>query len=746
MTAHGKSSLKILFLCVFLCIMTAVSAQSTRDSRIISPCPGTWGNMQSLVVQAGTGCDVYYSMTEVNPLVLGIAYDGPVMLDQTGNCSVAVSIVDPDGTSTTSIISYTVKPDSVPIPAFRTTTGPVISVKSGDSFSVPSDIVWTVSSASFTGTDSGREQHRGGAIALEGNVSSAYYAELLVQSDRSQYRYILSVTGTPEAGSTLTPVPAVEDIEFSQWNWVRFYQGEAVLYSIDDEPWRQTTKPVYLDRTVDHTLNWKLVSPVTTRTGEVLPVEGHTLFLPAKPVLTGLPAKGFSQTGVSVSTRDNEYQLSYPAENGTACYTDTWYADVLTGDSRGFSQTFTLYYRGIKQGVISGSFIIDKSAPSKPEIITSTTGVFSRNPVLLQVRSDATVYSKVSAVEQVRDGFSLDSYYGLLPAIADLQNSEEALVALFGNAPEHMDLLRCGYSQNYDDTLFLEPAEDGAVLYLVSSLARDPAGNISGLSFYHVVIDDANYYISSAAGDDSLPAGFMDNPYHSVSEALSASAGKDNPRLFISGVVAASSDILINRDCTITGIGGSGIRFTRDSVLSVFNAAVTCSHLRIEKKLSDKTASVTQSNLILVQNGRAAFHYCDILANMGDSGTGILATDSTLNLRNSLVSLQAATYGCAVSCESSDINLSETQVFVSAKTCSGVTQFRNACRLQNSEIQLSGSLVQAVSLSDAYGDFSDCTFTDTLRSESSWALWAGGDSAYSLSGCKGSGFKALVAE
>jgi len=746
MTAGRKSSLKISFLCVFLFVMTALSAQSTRDSRILSPCPGIWGNQQSLVVQAGPGCDVYYSMTEVNPLVLGIAYDGPVMLDQTGNCSVAVSIVDPDGTSTTSIISYTVKPDSVPVPAFRTNTSPVISVKSGDSFTVPSDIVWTVSSASFSGNGSGREQHRGGAIALQGDVSSAYFAELLLQSDRRQYRYILSVAGSSDAGTSVPPVPAVQDIEFSQWNWVRFYQGEAVLYSIDDEPWRQTTKPVYLDRTVDHTLSWKLVSPVTSRTGDVLPVEGHTLYLPAKPVLTGLPSKGFSQNGVSVSTVDNEYLLSYLDDTGVDRYTDTWYADVLSGDSRGFSQTFTLYYRGIKQGVISGSFIIDKSAPSKPEMITGTSGVFSRDPVLLQVRSDATVYTKVSAVERVQDGFNLDSYYSLLPAIADLQKNEESLVALFGSAPEPVDLLRCGYSQNYDENLFLDPIEDGAILYLVSALARDPAGNISGLSFYHVVIDDTNYYVSATAGDTSLPAGFMDNPYGSVQEALTACAGKANPKLFISGAVPSSTDILINRDCTVTGINGGGIRFTRDAVLSVFNAGVTFSGLRIEKKLSDKATAVTQSNLVLVQNGRAAFSYCDILANMGDSGTGILATDSTLSLRNSLVSLQANTYGCAVSCESSDVNLSDTQVFVSAKTCSGVTQFRNACRLQKTGIQLTGSLVQAVSLSDAYGDFSDCTFTDTLRSESSWALWAGGDSAYSLSACKGSGFKALVAE
>ncbi len=746
-----KSVLKLQFICIFLCLSAVLSAQATRDSRILSPCPGTWGNMQSLVVQADSGCDVYYSVTEINPLLLGIAYDGPVILDQTGNCSVAVSIVDPDGTTSTSIISYTVKTDSVPVPALRNNKSPVISLTEDDSFPVPSDTSWTVSSHSFNGNAEGNlVQQKGGRIAINGPTSSSYYAELLLKSEKSQFRYILNVAGTDAGVSDEISEPAVSDIEFSQWNWVRFYQGEAVLYRVDDDPWRQTTKPVYIDRSEPHTLYWKLVSPVTSRSGDAVPEDNHTLYLPAKPVLTGLPAKGFSQTNVALTTENQEYMLSYKGADGTVCYADTWYADVLTGDSRGFSQTFTLYYRGIKQGTISGSFIIDKSAPVKPVITTSSEGVFSRKPVLVQIYSDATVYVKVSSVETIPEGFSLETYYNVLPVIADLQNAEESLIAMFGSAPDSKDLQRCGYYSGYDDSLILESDPDGAVLYLVSAIARDAAGNISGLSFYHAVIDSRNFYISAdsavPADGTSIPAGFIDNPYRSLQETLAACDGIQNPRLYLIGMIPSSTDVLLNKNCVLQGISGGGIRFTRDNKISVFNATVSIDNLRIEKKLSEKVSSVTQSNLLLIQNASVRINQCDVLANLGDSGTAVMCTDSTVTLSDSLLSLQAKNYGCAVSCETTDFNVFDTQLFVTARTCSGVTQFRNACRLDTVSMQLTGSLVQAISLSDAYGDLSDCTFTDVNRSASSAAVWTGGDSAYSLSGCSAAGFKALIAD
>ncbi len=749
MTGKKISHFVFLLIVVFF-ISGALFAQTTRDSRILSPCPGTWANMQSLVVQADPGCDVFYSVTEANPLVLGIAYDGPVLLEQTGICSVAVSIVEPDGTSTTSIISYSVKPETTPVPAFRN-TNPVHTVARGDSLYIPSDLYWSVSSHTFSGiTDSSLDMQRGGKIMLEDGTSSEYFAQVILKSEKSLFRYILSVAADTEKVVYEAPEPAVADIEFSQWNWIRFYQGEAVLYSIDDEPLRQTTKPVYIDRTEPHVIRWKLVNPVTSSTVGNEPDQGHSLYLPPKPVLAGLPARGFVQKGVSVTTDDTDYILCYTDSNGNACYSNVWYADVLTGDSRGFSETFTLYYRGIKQGTINGSFIIDKAAPAKPILTSNTSGNFSRSAVVLQVTSDETVYVKVSAVERSVNGFSLSEYYDLLPVLADLQNDEEALVALTGSSPDASSLMRCGYYKNDEQAVVLDAVTDGAVLYLVSAIARDAAGNISGLSFSHAIIDANNYYVQSAVSTPAseVPAGFKDNPYTRLQDAIAASSGVNLPKVFIQDFITCSEDILLNHDCVISGSGSntSGIRLTRDNRITVIHAKVSFDSLRFEKRLSNRNYTVTQSNLLMIQQGTVSMNHCDLLANLGDNGTAVMATDSTLDVRDSLVSIQTSSYGCAFSCETTDFNLFDTQLFVTAKTCSGITQFRNACRLQNCQLQLSGSLVQAVSLSDAYGDFSDCIFTDTTASGSSWALWTGGDSAFGFSGTKAVGFKALIAE
>ena len=59
--------------------------------KIISPVPGTWANKQMLLIDTEDGADYFYSLNGENPEVAGFAYDGPVLIDLTGDITVKVT-------------------------------------------------------------------------------------------------------------------------------------------------------------------------------------------------------------------------------------------------------------------------------------------------------------------------------------------------------------------------------------------------------------------------------------------------------------------------------------------------------------------------------------------------------------------------------------------------------------------------------------------------------------------------------
>ena len=83
---------KIFCAALFSFLFAGLSAFA--EVTIVNPAPGSYANLQSLVIEANGGEEVYYSFSGSDPLSQGFAYDGPVVLDVTGNVELRVASVD----------------------------------------------------------------------------------------------------------------------------------------------------------------------------------------------------------------------------------------------------------------------------------------------------------------------------------------------------------------------------------------------------------------------------------------------------------------------------------------------------------------------------------------------------------------------------------------------------------------------------------------------------------------------------
>ena len=82
-----------------LLFFVSLGFASVPQTKVISPVEGTWANPQSLIIDNEPGTEVFYSLNGEDPLVSGFAYDGPVLLEGTGNFSVTIVSVSKGGTS-----------------------------------------------------------------------------------------------------------------------------------------------------------------------------------------------------------------------------------------------------------------------------------------------------------------------------------------------------------------------------------------------------------------------------------------------------------------------------------------------------------------------------------------------------------------------------------------------------------------------------------------------------------------------
>ena len=79
---------------------------------LLSPKKGEWSNKQMLVINdfPNLNGDFFYSLDGSDPQYFGFAYDGPVLIDVSGEIQLKVAYIDKAGNVSKKEVSFSVKP------------------------------------------------------------------------------------------------------------------------------------------------------------------------------------------------------------------------------------------------------------------------------------------------------------------------------------------------------------------------------------------------------------------------------------------------------------------------------------------------------------------------------------------------------------------------------------------------------------------------------------------------------------
>lgn len=715
-----RTLLKVIFLLSAACQLWALQFEGT----VVSPVAGSWENSQPLIIEKAEDCEVYYSLSGADPLISGFAYDGPVMLEGTGEQKLTLVSVSDKGISDIITIQYS--SNGRPSPSYipQTVRDVYLRITDKSGIEVPDTVRWAAGiSASETAPEKSAF-HTGGEISLNGRCDSPRIMPLIISTSQGYYRYLMRIG--METQSLDAPVPEYTGIEFAQWNYIRFNNGRATLYSLDGSPWQQITKPLYIDRSKEHTVSWKELKPVTPdelAAGFEHPSDSseggsnvQTMVIPAKPELS-LPENPWTSEAVLLSYPSDDYILQYTDTSGHNHYAASYGAATVPGDSIGINAHFNVYYKGIKQGTADASILLNRRIPEGPAITSSAADSFSRNDVVLTVQSADTVYYKVSIPSNRPYGFDF--------ATDDLN----------GFARNEELSSKDDFLKLTDGRIILTVNPDSALLYRVSAYSEDVSGNRSDMTEYTVIVDGTNIY---TADDVSLtdvqfvknaPYGSMNNPVKTLQEAV-AMAEKDafqNPRIFIYGTHELDETLTVASNVRLTGRQDARIICSEDAEINITGGSTSISGVTLEKRESHDTGDGRKC-LINITDASLSLYDSELYADFFTNGIVVKADNSAINIKKCGMTTRATTYAAIVSSHNTKLFMYNVRGIASAPTVVGISAEEGMSFLADSSFSVIGSLGRVAEYVNLSWVLEACNLqgNNTIPVES--AVWADADS------------------
>lgn len=670
-----------------LLFFVSLSFASVPYTNVISPVEGTWANPQTLIIDNEPGTEVFYSLNGEDPLVSGFAYDGPVLIEGTGDFSITIISVSKEGTSLPRTVEYTVE-NKPQLSYIKTSVdSPIVPMYKNSSINIPQNVSWFAGSVS-TFLPQDKLFQTGGKVALYSDCDIVNYIPLVIKDGNSFYRYILK-TGYSDSMRYSAPVPSVNGIEFFAWNYIRLLDGEKAVYSIDDGPWKETSTLISIDRTKNHTIKWQKAD----RSDLV-----KVFYIPAKPELLGLPEKGFTNEAIKLKLDSPDYQIGYNSPDGNLLFTKELTIDTVSGDCASISIDFDIYFQGLKMGTINPAFLIDRRSPLKPEILSTDDNHFARESVEIFFNSEDDVYYSVSAPIFSREGF----------------DSKD--VELIQKTPE-----KTMFKKAENNTIVLPQTNDSAVFYTVYAYSKDISGNCSDIISYSTIIDSKNFYVDSSVDSSSKHLGTKYDPYATIEEAVSAMRS-NNVNLYLKGSFVLDKNFTISSACSILGDENTRLFFTSDSLLTLENANVYVKNCTFEKKVP-QTGDVVQKSLFKIYDSNFVVDNCEFICNFDYSGNCITSKNSFVTIQNSGLSVYASSYAAIINAENTLLKLISVRANSSAKTAVGISASGNSFVMDDSEIKVIGSYTRACEFLGVIWSFQNSLFTSKNAIAQKPAIW-----------------------
>lgn len=597
--------------------------------RVISPVKGKFANKQSLIISLKEGEEAFYSYTNTNPLNSGFAYDGPVLIDMSGQVSLHVVIVKGEAKESYEI-NYTVNENNPFAEGTfekkfidRVCLENVLLCTSRNVINVPKSLLFSIG-------DGEKPRISGATLSVSADNRLSRYIPCTVIDGNQNWRFIIYLSNGDAGSFSKTEVP----FELSDWTDFTF-TGHNLIWCLDDGMWSASKETVKIDRSKKHVIYWQ---DVAYKDGN--PVQSFVL--PPKP---SVQTEYYDKAANFTIEGDLRYRFSVlssgaagdASSSSSGVYTTLTF-DTFEGDYIKAKAVFAFYCDGVYQGTIDSPYEIDRQPPLPPKFIPSEPGAYARHDVSLNVEAEegSKIYLNILGPFNVNSTSYIDN------------NSE-------------FDYINPGeYFVYKSQPIELRAGVEKAVCYKAFAYAEDRSGNISAVSSYQVIIDEYNYFIAASAPSFAADGSRL-HPFNSFEQVLNVINQGKFVHFFVSGTLRLPEGLSkITSNCSFTGMSDARLLLDASSFIMVSDSSIEFQNCVIQKEIGE--AKTSDQRFIVLEKSAASFEDCELLGNFASSGTLIGAEESIVTVKKSGLTSQSSIYAGGISGINSKISLSDCHV------------------------------------------------------------------------------------
>ena len=623
----------------FCFILFVTSFPLWAEINLISPVSGVWANKQMLVIDNSNGGDFFYSIDGADPETFGFAYDGPVLLDVSGEVKLNITCISSDNKKEKKSVSYTVNANDGSKTTYKDFiqtffSAGILNYSAGTQLEIPTELLFYIGNVTENNSNENFIPARTLQLSSYSVLSRFIPCTVYDQERDLKYRFIIKTYPQSAGVYSRRDVP----FEISDWETITFIDNN-FIYKVDSEYWGLPTEPVKIDRRSSHMISWQ---PLEYEQGN--PVEFFVL--PPRPEII----KQELDDGCFIySIRgDPSYSLSVLNEASgeyselfTKIGVDAFYGDEVNG-----TLTLGIFANSVYQGEISVSYDINRKPPLLPVIKTNAEGFVTRGSV--DVRITGTPGSEL--------------YIALSEPLV-LEDSEKT----YKKDDEIFKKVTLGeYKRVKKDNFSLRWTQNGAnpVYYKVSAYSKTD-GNISNPVEFAVVIDQSNYYFDSLS-DSSVADGTLAHPYTDFDQFADLLLSQRTMKLIVKGEMLINKPYFISANFGIIDGGNAKIKFGENGSLTLKGSTLEILDCRISN-VCDKT-KISIEPLIKLENSVLTMKNCVISMEFAKNGTVVEGTNGIINVSDSIVSVNAISYVSFIVSVKTRVSLQNCSINTNAET------------------------------------------------------------------------------
>ncbi len=634
-----------------LVFLFGIISYVTGQSKIISPVAGTWSNKQSLVINLGADEEAYYTFSGADPMDSGLAYDGPVMIDQTGEVNMRIAIVSASGSSVETQVKYVVKDPYGELNSSESdfiteiTKDPVYEYSAGNTINIPSEFLYCFSLDE-------KPSFKGRLLSLPSGCCLNKYFSFHFTDRKNDWQVVLHTSNSATGLLSQCTVP----FKIKDWTCISF-TNKKFIYSVDGGSWFSAKDGFLVDRSKEHKIKWQSVA---YQAGN--PVQEFTL--PPKPIIK--TNKNSDGSFVINLEGDSSFSAKTEAEPESDVFADgcfrTFTIDTFYGDEIKGTLYLSVYSQGIYQGKFSIPYAIDRKPPHIPIIVSDVEDNFSNKPVKISFEGD-----KDSQI-----------YYQIQQEQLTSDNNNENTVDKT-------------YKLNNKPFIVLRDSTASGILFTVSAYAQDSFGNESAKTSYSVTVDEYNYYIDSHNDSKTVADGTKIHPFTKFSDCVPIINNKKFTKIHIKGeVLFPENETIISSNCEILGSKDSIIVMPPSAFITIRSSSLLIKDCLIQRKNEENKKCST--SFFVLEHAVANINNCEIISFFNENGIVFNIFSSALTIKNSGITAQSTSYVSGISANDSIVKVVDSRISTVSPTAVNFSIQKGTFSLSNTECRLSGRI------------------------------------------------------